>query len=440
MSIGKLVWSVIIVLFVTVTALGATDPIVDCRLSRITVPVAEKDGKVVCAASFMYGEYVKNPQIQADLLNSRDLIDKFDQLPEESRWQYPEYVIIKNLQAWRAGDKEGILSCFEPGYSRDTYEAMFLKPGVIEQTKPQMEPFTEEVFLDKSYFGPYVRIYSVTSEPVPPAPTGKKIRGLAGVEYLKRVGNRYMLTREIDMTHIFDVVVGGYGAKKTMFRENIPLNPDTSGMDWFAIDVDVASPAENKKMLRVFSIEGASGIPQSFSENYLKVYVKCEPINVQLEAGKQLKNLPGEVRFFESAVTKHQLGTESEILSLWSGRSKEKVRKDIELLKNAGEWPKLRGSPFGEAPAVLALMPTSSGTVLYYKKKAFYPDCPHMPPGIKERIISQVDSKIYSVGLQADGGTYTLFNVSSKGEFNVFTNPMFVDAISVLYGQKPLSK
>jgi hypothetical protein len=429
MTVRKLVWLTGIVLTSVVTVSAASESIVDCQVSRITVPVLEKDGKVVCAASFMYGEYVKNPQTQADLLNSKDLIDKLNQLPEESRWEFPEYVVIRHFQEWKAGNKEGVLSCFAPGYSRDkkgsTYKEM------SEEERSFWEPFTEVVFLDKSYFGPYVRIYGVVSESVTPAPNEKKIRGLAGVKYLKRVGNRYFLTKEIDMTHIFDPIAGGYGAKKTMFRKKILLNPDTTGLDWFAIDVDINSPPEKKKMLRVFSMEKQPKIPKSFSKNYIKVYVKCEPVNIQLTAGKRLENLSDAMRFIESAVNKHQFGTEPEIMELWEEKSKGSIRREIEMLKNAGEWPKTRPSLLGPAPVVLALMRTSKGTVAYYNRQVLPLDDPYLPVGIV-----RPKPKTYSIGIRTDAsGEHSLFNASAEGTFNVLTNEMFRDAVQELYGQ-----
>mgnify|MGYP000312399606 CR=1 FL=1 len=282
----KFLWLISIILFVTVAAFGADKPIVDCKVSRITVPLAEYNGNVTCAASFMYGAYVENPTDQDDFLNSDDLMDKFNELPEEECWQYPEYVVIKNFQAWKAGDKEEAMSYYEPGYNRERAKAFQTQP--IEKIQSIMEPFTRVVFIDKAYLGPYVRIYWVMSEVLGSGNT-KGGRGFPGYSYLKLVGNRYMLTHEIDMTHLFDVVVGTYDSRKLMFLGNksIPLNPDTSGMDWFAMDVDTASPAENKKWLKVYSTDGISDIPPSFSKNYLKVYVKAEPLNIEFEAGKQ---------------------------------------------------------------------------------------------------------------------------------------------------------
>lgn len=424
----RLFWLISIIFFVTVSAFGADKSIVDCKVSRITIPLAEYNGSVTCAASFMYGEYVENPNDQDDLLNSDDLMEKFNKLPEEERWKYPEYVVIKNFQAWKDGDKEDAMSYFEPGYNRERARALQTQP--IEKIQAVMKPFTRVVFIDKAYLGAYVRIYWVMSE-VSDSGNTKGGRGFPGYSYLKLVGNRYMLTHEIDMTHLFDAVVGTYDSRTLMLlgNQSIPLNPDTNGMDWFAIDVDTASPAENKRWLKAFSTDGISEIPAPFSENYLKVYVRAEPLNIEFDAGKQREgNLSEEMRFIESAVTAHGLGTESEILSKWSEKQKERISKDIKRLKDAGQWPKMRLFHFGPAPTLVSLIRTSAGTVLYYKKKSFGP-----LNLVEGNTTNQAQSIIYKVGLKREQGNYTLFNASSKGEFNVLTSQMFIDAIKVLY-------
>ena len=424
----RLLLLISIILFIAVTAFGADKAIVDCKISRITVPLAEYNGKVTFAASFVYGAYVENPNNPDDFINSADLMDKVNELPEEERWQYPEYVVFRHFQEMKADNKAGILSCYAPGYDRDKEESLY-KP-LSEAERSLLNQLDIVLFVDKSYFGPYVRIYFIMSG-ISESGSTKGCKRFPGYLYLKRVDNRYVLAREINMTHLFDDVARTYGYRKLTKRENIPLNPDVSGMDWFAMDVDTGSPAENKKWLKVYSSEGITDIPKSFSENYLKVYVKCEPVNVQLEAGKQARGLSEQMRFFESAVTAHQLGTESEILSKWSGKAKERIGKDIKRIKDAGQWPESRLSRFnfGPAPTVVALLRTSAGTVSYYKKKSFGP-----PEWAKKRAISQAQSEIYNVGLQEEQGNYTLFNASSKGEFNVFTNKMFMDAVNVLYG------
>lgn len=425
----KILWSLGLVLFAAVTASGANEPIVDCKMSRITVPLEVMNGDVICAASFVYGAYVENPTEQDDFPDSDALMDKFDALSEEKRWQYPEYVVIKNFQAWKAGDKEEAISYYEPGYNREREMALQTQP--IEKIQSIMEPFTRVVFIDKSYFGSYVRIYWVMSE-VSKSGSTKGCKGFPGYSYLKRVDSRYMLINEIDMTHLFDAVVGSYDAKTLMFLDNesIPLNPDVSGMDWFAIDVDTNSPPENKKWLRVFSTEGVTDVPKSFSENYLKVYIKGEPLNIQLEAGKQAAGLSEQMRFFQSAVTATRVGTESEILSKWSEKTRGSISRDIQRIKDANQWPKTRPSifNFSSAPTVVCSIPTSEGIVIYYKRKRF-----ERPDWVKGNTINQGQSTIYTVGLREEEGSYVLFRASSKAELNIFTNAMFIDAVRVLY-------
>ncbi len=429
MSIRKMIWLLSIVFFVAVTTSWAGEPVVDCKVSRITVPLAEKNGKVTCAASFMYGAYVENFKDPDDFLNSDDLMKKFNNLSEEERWQYPEYIIIKNFQAWKAGNKEEAISYYEPGYSQDRERV--LQTQSTEKIQSIMKPFTRILFLYKNYFGPYVRISWIMSE-VSASGSTKGMRGIPGYSYFKRVGNRYMLTNEIYMTHLFDAIVRTYGARKFLKKENISLNPNTKDMDWFALDVDVNSPPENKENLKVFSTEGISKIPQSFSENYLKVYVKCVPINIKMEAGKQQEGLTEETQFFESAVTKYELGTDTDILQLWSEKSKEGVKEEIER-KNSSKWPDQKISPFSETPTVLFSMPTSSGDVVYYKKKLFF-----LPGNVDttELIKKQAANPIYYVGLKKEEGNYRLFNPDSEAEFNIFTNKMFIDAVNSLDGPK----
>lgn len=416
------------VIIITATSYGADKPVVDCKMSRITLPAAEYNGQVVCAASFVYGAYVENPTDQDDFLNSDELMEKFIKLPEEKRWQYPEYAVIKNFQAWKAGDKEKAISYYEPGYNREREKE--LQTQSIEKIQSIMKPFTRVVFIDRSYFGPYVRIYWVMSG-VSESGTTKGERGFPGYSYLKYVDNRYMLTLEINMTNLFDAVASTYSYRKLIKKENITLNPDVSGMDWFAMDVDTASPTENKEWLKVYSTEGITDVPTSFSENYLKVYVKGEPVNVQLEAGKQANNLSEQMRFFESAVTATQMGNEDEILSKWSEKQRERISKDIQRIKDANEWPKARPSVsnFGHAPTVICLLPTSQGTVVYYRKKRLEP-----PSWVKGNVLNQKQNPIYTVGLKSEEGSYKLFNTSAYSNFNIFTNSTFVEAVQVMYG------
>lgn len=406
----NLIWLVGIFLFSTASVFGTGSPIVDCQVSRITVPIAKNNGEVVCAASFMFGEYVQNPSTQADLLNSKDLIEEFNQLSEESRWGYPEYVIMRNFQAWKDGDREKAIACFEPGYSRERENKLQTTP--TEKIQSTMEPFTEIVFLDKSYFGPYVRIYCVLSEV--PAP-GQKGRGLPISKYLKLVNNRYMLTHEINMTHLFDEIVGEYGGRKSMHRENIPLNPDTSNMEWFSVAVDINSPPKDKKMLMTLSTEQTSSAPMPPGENDLLVYLRCEPVNIRVEAGKQLNGLSKRIRFLESAVTAHRVGNESDILAVWSDASKERIQRKIGRLRSANAWPINRTYHFGQSPLILALMQTSTGTIAYYQKAG--------------------SSDVYPIGLQTTGiDKYALFRAYSSVPAGL-TNKLFTSAVERLYGQ-----
>lgn len=410
--------SLCIVLFAVVITVAADEPIVECNMSRVIYPKAYHGNNVACAASFVHGAYVENSKDQDDFLHSDTLIPKFEAIPEDERWGYPEYVVIKYMQAWKAGNLEEAISFYEEGESRDKKRK--LQTQSIETIQNFMKPLTRVVFIDKSYYGPYVRISWVMSG-VSSSGSTKNQKGVPGYNYLKLVDGRYMLTMDVDMTHLFDSVAGTYSRWKYRQRKSIHLNPNVTDMDWFAIDSD-SNIVLSKDM---------ANVPGSFPVNHLKVYVKGEPLNVQLKSDKQVSGLSDQMRFFESAVTKHQVGTESEVLSLWSGGRKENIKKNIDRLKASGDWPKFRTSPFGEAPTVLFSMPTSLGTVVYYKKKAF------LPPNATAIMIEQANNRpVHHIGLEAIDGKYTFFNESSKSELNIFTNKMFIDAANALYAPK----
>lgn len=409
MKIIRLVSVVVLLIKVQIAICGSVD---GCEMSRITIPLTEYNGQVTCAASFMYGEYAQNPRSIDDMLKSSHLIARLNQLSEESRWKYPEYIVIRHFEQLKTGNKEQALLCFEPGHSRNK-EDMRLKD--IEKIKAFLQPFSQVVFLDKSCFGPYVRIFYFLRE-VPKPGSKKKGRGIPHSIYLRLVGNRFMITNEIDETHLFAEVVSKYGAKKIIDRKDIPLDPDTTNMEWFDLDVDIGSSPANKKILHRFSTEQKSQLMGLFSDNYLRIYVNCESLNIQLEAGRELPGLSPELRFFESAVTAYWTGTEAEILQTWSGKSKELVERDIHRLKTYQKWPETRLSPFGKSPKVLALLQTSVGKIIYMKGKySFSASC------------------VALLGDSKEGYSLSFVNNFTHQAKDIFRHKVFLEAVEVLY-------
>lgn len=398
--------------------------VVDCKMTRITVPLEKNGSEVVLAASFVYGSYVKNPNNQDDFLNSTTLLKAFERLNEEDRWRYPEYVVIKYFQEMKAGNKEGMLSCNAPGHDREKAESLYRTPSKQEQEL--LDSFNTVVFIDKCYFGPYVRISFIMSGMS--NGSTKNQPGFPGFYYLKLADNRYMRTREISNLDIIDPVVANYGNRVLMKREAVSLDPNTNGMAWFAIDVDGASPAENKEFLKVYSTDEQPQIPDTFTENYLQVFIKGEPLHIQFNAGQEASEVYPQLRFFESAVTANQQGTESEILSKWSGDIQKRIGQEIQRLKDAQLWPNQRPTAclLDSAPTVVCRVQLSDGEILYYKKRLL--NLPQTGP------IKQQQNPLYVVGIRKEGDDYKLFSPSSVSRFNVFTNSVFIDSIRILYG------
>jgi hypothetical protein len=389
------------------------------EMKRITVAFEKRGPDVILAASFVYGEYVNRPTDQDGFLDSDDLLEKFNQLPETDRWKYPEYVVIRHFQEWKANNKEGLLACYVPGFDREKERLSYVP--ISEQERAYAGPLTRIVFFYKAYFGPYVRIAFLASEVMPSGST-KGGKAVPGFMYLKQVNNRYGVTKEIDSLNIIDPVVSEYGYNNLKKEgRKLPVDPNTTGMDWFAIDVDDASAAEKKEYLRVFSVDKDVKIPQEYSENYLKIYVRGEPLNIQIKPGQKIKGLSPQLELFQSAVTAHQLGSESEILSMWSDRTKERLQKEIQVLIDRNEWPQRRlyiGGIFSKAPTVVCQIQTSENVMLYYS----------------DSVKINSDDPLYTIGIRKEKGEYKLFSPSSVGRLNILDNSMFVNALKVLYG------
>lgn len=393
-----------------VTSISYGDSIVECEMSRIVVPLSEKDGEITCAASFMYGMYAKNPSSINEMLKSNHLADKFTQMSEKSRRQYPEYVVMEYFDQLRTGD---------PNNASDLFVSEFRTKKRTELTqsnsenKTILQQFNQVVFLDKSYFGPYVRISFFVRE-VPDPNSNRRGKGIPGVMHLKLVGDQYKITEEIATNHLFDEIVSYYGGQRIMLRKDVPLNSDTIGMKWVDLDVNVDSSAENKETLMVFSDQRIVNT-KPLGNNYLRIYLRCEPINIQLTAGQQKKGLVPVMHFLETAITTHQSGSESEILSMWSDESRKSVADEIQYLKDSGDWPKIRYSPMGSNPRIVASLPIAKISILYYNDHS-----------LMDAIVVRDDENT---------GRYLLddiFNLPDDVR-DIFRNQLFIKAVIVSY-------
>lgn len=416
-------WLTLFALILTIKALGAENPFVNCNVSRVIVPLTKSEKKLTCAASFMFGSYGKNLSLSSKLdswPNSVQLIERLKDLPEEQRWQYPEYAIIKSFQQWKAGNKGEVLACYEPGYSRNK-KNMDYKSMSDKQNK-FWEPFKELVFLYKTRFGPYVGVHFLIHEVTDPA-NGKKGRGFPMTQYLKYVNGRYMITQEIGMTHLFDDITSYCGDVKQYVPSpaSILSNPKIAlkDMKWVALDVDVASPAESKNVLKWFPTEQKAEMPDSFSENHLQIYFDLEPINLKLRAGENVENLSPEIRFIETALAKQTLGSKAEVLACWSGKSQEYLQKRIEQLENDNAWPETRVYPLGQDPLIIGLLRTSGGTVVYYKGK----------------FADKTMGKAMLTGINEDISLSDIYYMPCKAK-DILRDELFMDSIEMLYGSR----
>jgi hypothetical protein len=128
---------------------------------------------------------------------------------------------------------------------------------------------------------------------------------------------------------------------------------------------------------------------------------------LHLLAGQKIEGLSSILKYFETAVTSYELGSESEILSLWSETSRDYIAEQIQYRKNSGDWPNMRFSPIGPNPQVIALLPTTEAAILYYN----------------------LDSYMRVVAITGDGLTdkYGLTELSNwlDGRKDIFRNPLF---------------
>jgi hypothetical protein len=338
-------------MFVVTICFGKAIP--ECNVVRITVPLAEKDEKTTCAASFMYGTYAQNPKSVGDMLKSDHLSSRFELLPENNRRQYPEYTIMKYYEELRNNNIDRAVNLFIPGKTRDKKKTEL--SSNFSKMEPYFQKFKQVVFLDKSYFGPYVRISFFLREPPDANGSGRKGKGFPGALYLKLVENQYSLTDEISSDSLFSNIVSYFGTQTIIQRKEIKLKSDTNGMKCVVLDVDTNSVTFVK-----------SKDSSEISDNDLCVYFNCQSVNKQLIIGEKQDDLSSMMQFFKTAISAYQDGNESEILSTWSGESREYVLNLITQLKGNGEWPKYRHSPFCKTTLAVAVLPTTESSIVYY--------------------------------------------------------------------------
>jgi len=331
----------------------------NCVMERITVPVMEHDGKVTLAASFMYGQYARGATDIDSMFNSKKLDERLGSLSESVKEQSPEYVILKRFRLTKESKPEQAVECYEPGDSR---EKALRGLADVSKYKDIFGIFTEVVFLDKSYFGPYVRIYYFMREV---RADKKKGKGFPASAYLKRQADgRYLIANDKFENQLFDDVVSYYSYNTIINKQNIGINPDISGMKVFALDIDKSATAKDKK----FTWEYGDIDPNTY-DNRLLIYLGCEPVNIEIIGASEDK-LSKELAFIKSAEMAYWSGEEEDkILSYWneSNGSRKEIEKQIESEKHSGDWP--RSSLGFGLPAwkVIALLRCDLGTIVYYK-------------------------------------------------------------------------
>jgi len=373
-----------VVLFFCFLDVNANEPdIPDCNMSRIIVPLAHYNGKVTCAASFVYGQYVNEPEDRSDILTATKLSEKLNELQSSSRWTYPEYVAIKYYQEWRKGNKQEYLKCLKSGESLNMAERHY-KPISQRKNRSLLETLNEMLFLDKGKFGSLTRIGLALYE----SKDNAKGRGVPLELYLVNIDGEYKVTKEIDYGNIFSHLVKSHEGKVIVHRqEPVFLRSNNIGIEnWFAIDVDA-----NGEMVYAYSSQ-AQDVPSHFSGNYLKIYLDFEPVNIRLEAGKKATGLTEELRFLESAITATYVNpTEERFLEYWRQKEKSRLKSYIKRLKKINKWPEYFAMNLGESIQVLAKFPTSEGSIIYYKDNS---------------------NRVEAIGIKSDDmGNYSLYQI-----------------------------
>ena len=354
-------YRVMFLLFVVLASFGSTSggvSVDNCAMERITVPIMEHDGKVTLAASFMYGQYAPGAKDIGSMFNSKKLDERLGAISESAKERCPEYVILKRFRLTKEGKPEQAIKYYEPGYSRET-ALRYL--GDVSKYKDLFDIFTEVVFLDKSYFGPYVRIYYFMREV---RADKKKGKGFPASAYLKRqTDGRYLIADDKFKNQIFDDVVSYYSYNTIIKKQNIEINSDISNMKMFAIDIDKNSLVKDKKLTLHYG-----DIDPNTSDNRLLIYLDCEPINIEIIGASEDK-LSKELAFLKAAEMAYWAGDKSKILPYWTGNnsSRKVIEKRIKNEETLGDWP-LSSLGYGQpVRKVIALLRCDLGTTVYYR-------------------------------------------------------------------------
>jgi hypothetical protein len=169
------------------------------------------------------------------------------------------------------------------------------------------------------------------------------------------------------------------------------------------------------------SAEGGDD-PNKLGQTFLRLYFNCEPVNIEFNAGEQNTNLRPEFDLFKRAITAYWTGSEQDILATWSEKSRAEIAEDINSLKQSGDWPRIRRSPFGRNARLIAILPTAEASIFYYSSESYMGEV--------------------AVTGDASHKNLALYNVAdlSGGQANVFCDKLFAEAIKATFSQNSMGK
>ncbi|MEM7246217.1 MAG: hypothetical protein AAF533_12790 [Acidobacteriota bacterium] len=386
----------------------AAEPTLDGPLRRVTVPLAEVEDTVTVAASFLFREHAVDPSGPEGLLSASQVRSLLATQADVKRWQHPEHAIVEDLRCRREGDLPGLLACVEPGMSRERERELAKNPRLIQE---EIARFDELRFLYEVWCGPYVGVATFLREaPTEEAPLG---RGLPVFRVLQRSGVGYQLSHDLPGTHLVRQVVRHAADRLVVARDAQPLTIPPADLRWAAFDLGDERDGSLHHVVSGRAQPGAVKVPDGFSDGHLVLSYGLVDQDVTLVAGEQRASLSPALRFLESAVTAHALGSKDEIVACWSKRSRTSVASNIDLLAADGLWPAQRRSPFGKSTRVLGLLPLTSTETLVY----------HQP----------VNRELRTVVLVGDGQEqpFALSNRAGNGSLlSILRNPSFLKALT----------
>ena len=148
----------------------------------------DSNSAVVVAGSLPFGVYSAESTMS-------NLLPRLEELPDNLKYQYPEYLLLALFLNKKAGDLSAVTALYEPGDSVKRAQKQYTK---IEKIAEELKTYNDLQLVDKSLFGPYVNIgYYMLGE------NGKKFYW---TETAKLVNGRYYLTYDINNLHIFTLL------------------------------------------------------------------------------------------------------------------------------------------------------------------------------------------------------------------------------------------